>query len=75
MFLGTFNSFRRFREIMTSNKTKEEVAKGGPLRVTTQSWACEPVPEFETDHVANSGAQSGSVSDSWLVMLSMVNYL
>ena len=29
--------------------------------------ACEPVPEVETD-VADSGAQLGSVSDTWLVM-------
>ena len=42
----------------TSNKTE-----GGPLRVTTPSLACEPVPEVETD-VADSGAQSGLVSYS-----------
>ena len=57
-------------EIKTSNKIKEEIAEGGPLGVTTLSCACEPVQKVETD-VADSGAQSGSVSDSWLVMLSM----
>ena len=40
------------------------------LRISTPSCACEPVPEVETD-MADSGAQSGSVSDSALVMLSM----
>ena len=54
------------------NKTKEEIAEGGPFKVTTVSRACEPVQEVETD-VADSGAQSGSVSNSWLVILSMVN--
>ena len=34
--------------------------------------ACEPVAEVEAD-VENSRAQSALVSDSWLVMLSMVN--
>ena len=47
---------------MTSNKTKEEIAEGGPLRKTTLSCACEPVPEVKTD-VADS---SGSVKYSWL---------
>ena len=37
------------------------------------SHDCEPVPEVETN-VAVSGAQLGSVSNSWLVILSMVNY-
>ena len=42
-----------------------------PLEVTKPSCTCEPVPEVETG-VADSGAQSGTVSDSWLMMLSMV---
>ena len=51
----------------------EEIVEGGPLRVTTASCVCKPVQsEVETD-VANSEAQSGSVSDFWLVMLSVVN--
>ena len=61
------------REIMTSNKTKENIEEGFSLRVTTPSRACEPVLEVETD-LADSGAQSGSVSNSWLVILSMANY-
>ena len=44
-------------EIKTSNKTKEEIAEGGPLRVPTPLSACEPVPEVETDE-PNSGANS-----------------
>ena len=69
-FVGTLNSFGRHREIKTSNKTKEAIAEGGPIRVTTLSRACEPVPEVETD-VADSG--SVTCSDSWLVMMSMMN--
>ena len=66
MFVGTFNSFGGIQEIKTGNKTKEQIAECGPLGVTTPS-----VPQVETD-VADSGAQSGSVSESWPVMLSMV---
>ena len=72
MFVGTLNLSWENREIKTSNKTKEGTAEGGRLSVTTLSCACESVPEVETD-VADSGAQLGSVSDSWLVMLPMVN--
>ena len=49
------------REIKPSNKIKEEIVEG-----------CEPVLEVETD-LADSGAQSGSVSSSWLVILPMAN--
>ena len=62
------------REIKTSNKTKEELVEGFSLRVTTPSQACEPIVEVETN-LADLGAQSGSVSNSWLVILPMVNYL
>ena len=55
-------------EIKPSSKTKIEIAEGGLLKETTPSCTCEPVPEVETD-VSNSG----SVGDSWLVMLSMIN--
>ena len=55
-----------------SNKTKEEIVKGYSLRVITPSRACEPVLEVETD-LADSVAQSGSVSSSWLVILPMAN--
>ena len=61
------------REIKTSNTTKEEIVAGVSLRVTTPSCACEQVLEVETD-LADSGAQSGSVSNSWLVILPMANY-
>ena len=61
------------QEIKTSNKTKEEIVEGVSLRVTTLSRACEPVLEVETD-LADSGAQSGSVSYSWQVILPMANY-
>ena len=61
------------REIKTSNKTKEEIVEGVSLRVTTQSRACEQVLEMETV-LADSGAQSGSVSNSWLVILPITNY-
>ena len=60
-------------EFKTSNKTKEEIVEGVSLRVTTPSCACEQVLEVETDW-ADSGAQSGSVSNSWLVILPMANY-
>ena len=72
-FVATLSSFVGNREIKTSNKTKEEIAEGGLLRVTTPSCTCESVPEVETD-VADSGAQSGSVSNSWLVILPKPNY-
>ena len=61
------------REFKTSNKTKEEIVEGVSLRVTTPSCVCEQVLEVETD-LADSGAQSGSVSNSWLVNLPMANY-
>ena len=61
------------REIKTSNKTKEEIVERFSLRVTTPSCAYEQVLEVETD-LADSGAQSGSVSNSWLVILLMANY-
>ena len=60
-------------EIKTSTKTKEEIVEGFSLRVTIMSHACEPVLEVETD-LADSGAQSGSVSNSRLVILPMANY-
>ena len=59
-------------ETKTSNKTKEEIVEGVSLRVTTPSRACEPVLKVETD-LADSGVQSGSVSNSWLVILPMAN--
>ena len=55
------------REIKPSNKTKEEIVEGFSLRLTTPPRAREPVLEVETD-LADSGAQSGSVSSSWLVI-------
>ena len=58
------------REIKTSNKTKEEIVEGFSNRdVTTPPRACEPVLDL-----AGSGAQSRSVSNSWLVSLPMANY-
>ena len=71
--MATINSFVGNREIKTTNKTKEEIVEGFSLRVTRPSRACEPVLEVETD-LADSGAQSGSVSNSWLVILPMANY-
>ena len=47
--------------------------EGVSLRVTTPLRACEPVLEVETD-LADSGAQSGSISNSWPVILQMANY-
>ena len=70
MFVGTLNLLWGTREIKTSNKTKKGIAEGSRFRVTTPSCTCEPVPEVETDV-----ADSGSVSNSWLVMLPMVNYV
>ena len=61
------------RKIKPSNKTKEEIVEGFSLIVTTPSRACEPVLEAEKD-LADSGAQSRSVSNSWLVILPMANY-
>ena len=60
------------REIKPSSKTKEEIVEGFSLRLITLSRACEPVLEVETD-LADSVAQSGSVSSSWLVILPMAN--
>ena len=58
------------REIKTSNKTKEEIVEGFFLRVTTPPR--KPVLEVETD-LADSAAHSGSVSESWLVILPTAN--
>ena len=60
------------REIKASNKTKKEIVEGFSLRFNSPSRACEPVLEVETD-LADSVAQSGSVSSSWLVILPMAN--
>ena len=60
------------REVKPSNKTKEEIVEGFSLRLITPPRACEPVLKVETD-LDDSGAQSGSVSSSWLVILPMVN--
>ena len=60
------------QEIRPSNKTKKEIVEGFSLRFNTPSRACEPVLEVETD-LADSVAQSGSVSSSWLVILPMAN--
>ena len=49
------------------------MVEGFSLRVTSPSHACQPVLEVETD-LADSGAQSGSVSNSWLEILPMANY-
>ena len=68
--VATLSSFVGNREI---NKTKEEIVEGFSLRLITLSRACEPVLEVETD-LADSGAQSGSVSNSWQVILPMANY-
>ena len=62
------------REIKPSNKTKEEIVEGFSQRLITPPRACEPVLEVETD-LADSGAQSGSVSNSLLVILPMANCL
>ena len=60
------------RGIKLSNKTKEDIVEGFSLRLITPSRVCELVLEDETD-LAASGAQSGSVSSSWLVILPMAN--
>ena len=59
-------------EIKPSNKTKEEIIEGFYLILITPSRACESVLEVETD-LADSVAQSGLVSSSWLVNLPMAN--
>ena len=51
------------QEIKPTNKTKEEIVEGFSPRLITPSRACEAVLEVETD-LADSGAQSGSVSSS-----------
>ena len=68
----TLSSFVGNREIKPSNKTKEKIVEEFSLRLVTPPRACEPVLEVETD-LADSGAQSGSVSSSWLVILPMAN--
>ena len=60
------------REIKPSNKTKEGIVEGFSLRLIIPSRACEPVLEVETD-LADSVAQSGSVSSSWQMILPMAN--
>ena len=70
--VATLSSFVGNRGIKPSNKTKEEIVEGFSLRLITPPRACEPVLEVETD-LADSGAQSGSVSSSWLVILPMAN--
>ena len=72
-FVATLSSLVGNREIKTGNKTKEEIVEGLSLRVTTPSCACEKVLEVKTD-LACSGAQSGSVNNSWLAILPMANY-
>ena len=69
----TLSSFVGNREIKPSNKTKEDIVEGFSLRLIAPSRSCEPVLEVETD-LAESRAQSGSVSNSWLVNLPMANY-
>ena len=62
------------REIKTSYKTKEEIVDRLSLRVLPHhAHTLGPVLEVEK-HLADSGAQSGSVSNSWLVVLLMGNY-
>ena len=70
--VATLSSFVGNWEIKPSNKTKEEIVDGFSLRLITPPRACEPVIEVETD-LADSGAQSGSVSSYWLVILPMAN--
>ena len=60
------------REIKPSNKSKKEIVEGFSLRLITPSRACEPVLKVEKD-LADSVAQSGSFSSSWLVILPMTN--
>ena len=70
--IATLSSFAVNREIKPSNKTKEEIVDGFSHRLITPPRACEPVLEVEKD-LADPGAQSGSVSSSWLVILPMAN--
>ena len=70
--VATLSSFVGNWEIKPSNKTKEEIVEGFSLRLITPPRAREPILEVETD-LADSGAQSGSVSSSWLVILPMAN--
>ena len=70
--VATLSSFVGSQEIKTSNKTKECIVEGFSLRVTTPSRVCELVLEVETDF-ADSIAQLGLVSSSWLVILPMAN--
>ena len=72
VFAATLSSFVGNRGIMPSNKTKEEIEEGFSLKLITPSRACEPVLEVETD-LADSGAQSVSVSSSWPLILPMAN--
>ena len=70
--VATRSSFVGNREIKPSNKTKEEIVEGFSLRLITPPHTFESVLEVETD-LADSGAQSGSVSSSWLVILLLAN--
>ena len=70
--VASLSSFVGNQEIKPSNKTKEEIVEGFSLGFITPPRICEPVLEVETD-LADSGAQSGSVSSSWLVILPMAN--
>ena len=72
-FVATLSSFVGNWEIKTSKRKKEEIVEKFSLILTIPSCACEQVIEVETD-LADSGAQSGSVSNSWLVILPMANY-
>ena len=70
MFVGTLNNLGDSKEARQSiNQIR---VSRRPFRVSAPSMAYESVPEVATD-VAYSGAQPGSVSETWLVMLSMVN--
>ena len=40
-FVATHSSFVGIREILPSNKTKEEIVEGFTLRIITPSRACE----------------------------------
>ena len=71
-FVASLSSFVGNQEIKPSNNTKEEIEEGFSLRLITLSCACEPVLEVET-YLADSVAQSGSVSSSWLMILPMAN--
>ena len=60
------------REIKPSNKTKEEIVEGFSLRLITPSRACESV--LEVEQIWQILEHTGSVSNSWLVILPMANY-